>query len=332
MKKVLVTGANGFLGANLCRMLYNQGYEVSIFVRKHAALQHLEDVPCKIIYGNVDQADEVAQAVAGQDIVVHAASITAQHGVSFDLYERVNVVATSVIVDACLQHRVSKFIYVSTANTIAPGSMQEPGTELNGFALFKANSGYINTKYLAQQYVLEQVMRHSLPAVVVNPTFMIGPNDNKPSSGQMILYGLNKKVIFYPSGGKNFVHILDVCQGIVKAIEVGKPGSCYLLAGENLSYASFFSKLNKVAGQKPVMIKIPAVMLKLGAALGSLVQRWTRKPQRLTRSAAYMLCLNNYYSGKKSELELQMRYRTVDEAIAEAYHWFHEQGMVAESA
>jgi len=85
MKKVLVTGANGFLGANLCRMLCQQGYEVSIFVRKQATLHHLKDVPCKVIYGNMDQADVISQAVAGQDIVVHAASITAQHGVSFDL-------------------------------------------------------------------------------------------------------------------------------------------------------------------------------------------------------------------------------------------------------
>ncbi len=324
MKKVLITGGNGFLGANLVRMLCQQNYQVNILVREGADLKALEGLEPNIVFGNITEEKDVFNAVEGCNYVIHAASITEQSGISFEQYEAINVTATKHIVQACLQHKVEKLIYVSTANTIGPGNFKEPGTELNGFSYFKANSGYINTKYLAQQFVLEQVLRNKLPAVVVNPTFMIGPHDSKPSSGKIILYGLNKKILFYPPGGKNFVHIEDVCRGIINAIAIGKTGECYLLAGENLSYKQFFKALNKITSQHPVMIRIPAFVLKLGGRFSSLIKMINHKPQQLNQSSAYMLCCYNYYTGEKSERELKLQYQSVNKAIEQAYDWFHK--------
>lgn len=321
MKKILITGANGFLGANLVRMLSKE-YEVRIIVRQNANLEALEGLELDIIYGNIDEAQDVSKAVIGCHYVIHSASITEQTGITFEQYERINVNATKHIVNACLEQKIEKLIYVSTANTIGPGSMNEPGTELNGFSYFKANSGYINSKYLAQQFVLEQVLQKKLPAVVVNPTFMLGTYDPKPSSGKIILYGLRKKLLFYPPGGKNFVHIQDVCHGIINALESGKTGNCYLLAGENLSYKHFFKTLNKISGQHPLMIKIPSFVLKFGGSFSYFIEKINKKPQRLTPSTAYLLCQNNYYSGNKSERELGVKYKTTHEAISDAYTWF----------
>ncbi len=326
MKKVLITGANGFLGSHLTREMYRQGYDVRIIVRASANLKSIASVPCEVFYGRIDQQADIDEAVSGCDIVIHTACITEQFGVSFETYEQVNVMATQYIVEACLQHEIEKLVYISTANTLAPGSKQVPGTELNGFTLFKANSGYINSKYLAQQYVLEQVVKRNLPAVVLNPTFMIGPHDVKPSSGQLVLYGLNKRILLYPPGGKNFVHVQDVCKGIMNAIDKGRKGDCYLLAGYNLSYKEFFSLVNRVSRRSVVLLKIPGIVLKLGGLLGSLVETITRKPQRLTRTTAYLLCLDNYYSGKKSERELALRYQPAQEMVTEAVDWFRENG------
>lgn len=322
MKKVLITGGNGLLGANLARILSLENYQVIIFVRKDANVKALDGLALQIIYGKIDDADDVLKAVEGCDYVVHSASITEQTGITFEEYERINVIGTKQVVNACLQQKIKKLIYVSTANTIAPGSMNEPGTELNGFSYFKARSGYINSKYLAQQFVLEQVLHKKLPAVVVNPTFMLGAYDSKPSSGQIILCGLDKKFLFYPPGGKNFVFVEDVCHGIINALESGKIGNCYLLAGENLSYKNFFQILNKISGQHPLMIKIPSFVLRLGGSFSYFIEKINKKPQRLTLSTAYMLCQNNYYSGNKSERELGVKYKTTDEAIRDAYEWF----------
>jgi dihydroflavonol-4-reductase len=321
MVKVLITGANGFLGTNLARML-SKKYEVKILVRKNADLKALEGLDLDIYYGNIDDADHLLKAVRGCKYVIHTAGITEQTGISFEQYEQINVNATRLLVQACQECKIEKLIYVSTANTIGPGSMNEPGTELNGFFYFKANSGYINSKYLGQQFILEQVIKKELPAIVVNPTFMLGAYDSKPSSGQLILYGLNKKIIFCPPGGKNFVHIQDVCKGIANAIEIGKTGNCYLLAGENLSYTSFFKMLNKVSGENPLLIRIPAYVLKLAAYFSAFTKMVNNKPQKLTPSAAYMLCQKNYYSGNKSERELGLKYHSVADAINDAYRWF----------
>lgn len=320
MKKVLITGANGFLGSNLARELYRMGYEIKIMIRPSADMKGIADIPCETFFGSIDNNAAVHEAVAGCDIVIHAACITEQWGVSFAEYEQTNFTATKYITAACITHQVRKFIYVSTANTIGPGNKNNPGNELNGFTLFNANSGYINSKYLAQQYVLEQVAARQLPGIVVNPTFMIGPNDVKPSSGKLILYGLKHRLLFYPPGGKNFVSIKDVCQGITGAIEKGRIGDCYLLAGQNLSYGEFFRLLKKLSGKRQLMIKIPAFILKTAGIIGSLAGI----SGKLNYSAAYMLCLDNYYTGKKSERELQLRYTPVEAAVSGALTWFKE--------
>lgn len=319
-KKVLITGANGFLGSNLTRELFRLGYDIRVIIRPTADIQGIADIPCDVFYGHIDNSNQVYEAVKGCDIVIHAACITGQWGISFDEYERANFTATQYITAACIAHQVEKFIYISTANTIGPGKKNNPGNELNGFTLFHANSGYINSKYLAQQYVLEQVTSRQLPAVVINPTFMIGPHDVKPSSGQLLLYGLKHRLLFYPPGGKNFVYIKDVCRGIINAISKGKTGDCYLLAGQNLSYGEFFRLLKKISGKRQVLIRIPAFVLKLGGLIGSI----PGISGKLNYSTAYMLCLDNYYSGKKSERELQLSYTPVETAVKGAFTWFKE--------
>jgi dihydroflavonol-4-reductase len=324
MPKVLVTGGNGFLGSNLTRALFREGYEVKIMVRHHADLKGLSDIPCELFFGNIDNREHVNQAVAGCDMVVHAAAITDQWNITFETYERINITGTKHVVEACLEQGVQKLVYVSTANTIGPGSKEDPGTELNAFTLFNANSGYINTKYLAQQYVLEQVDQRKLPAVVINPTFMIGPHDVKPSSGKLLLHGIGKKILFYPPGGKNFVAIQDVCQGVLQAIKAGKAGECYLLAGYNLSYKEFFALVDQVSGHKRLLIQVPTFVLKLAGAMGSLKEKLTGRPGRLTLRSAYLLCLPNYYSGKKATRELSVTYTPIADTINKALMWFKE--------
>ncbi|MDR6781822.1 dihydroflavonol-4-reductase [Pedobacter africanus] len=324
MSKVLVTGGNGFLGANAARELYRRGYEVKLMMRASADTMAVADIPCELYYGDISREEDVFNAVKGCDYVVHTASVTGQWGISFKAYEEINVKGTIHIVNACLKYNVKRLIHISTANTIGHGNKIKPATELNSFRLSHLGSGYISSKYIAQQYVLEQVVNKGLQAVIINPTFMIGQGDAKPSSGKIIMHGINKRVVFYPPGGKNFVHINDVCTGIANAIEMGKNGDCYLLAGENLSYAAFFKLLNKVSGQKPVMFRIPQFVLKMIGIMGTLLGLLSKTSVKLNYSAAYMLCIYNYYSGKKSERELMVKYTPVEKAISNALTWFKE--------
>lgn len=321
---VLITGASGLLGANLVRYMYQQGFRIRILVRPGARLEVLADIPMEVIHGYIDQKACVDKAIEGCDYVVHAASLTTQWGTPYEEYKKININATQLIAEACLAYGVKRLIYISTANTLAPGSKLNPGTELNAFGLHHINSGYINSKYVALQYIQEQVQQKLLPAIILSPTFMIGRYDVKPSSGQMVLHGIKKGLIAYPSGGKNFVHVEDVCAGVVNAIEKGTIGEHYLLAGHNLSYKEFFKIIDEQMGRSSPKMKIPGSLLRGLGRMGSLFQTLSGRPVKLNYAASYMLSLDNYYSGKKAERDLGVQYKSVESAVADALEWFRE--------
>ena len=323
MKKVLITGGNGFLGSNVARELYRSGFDVRIMMRAGSA-STFNDIPCEVFYGDIKNPIDVQNAVYGCDAVVHTASVTKQWAVTKKEYEETNINGTKNIVHACIQHKVKKLIHVSTANTIGPGNKVNPATELSAFQFMKAHSHYINTKYIAEQYVLEQAFKNKLPAVIVNPTFMLGENDSKPSSGQIVLYGINKRIVWVPPGGKNFVHIKDVCRGIINSLDYGITGECYLLASENLSYKEFFKLLSTISDQQPILITIPGFILKAGGFIGEVIGFFRKKSVKLNYASSFMLCIHNYYSGKKAEKELHITYTPVKSAIVNALNWFKE--------
>ena len=171
--KVLVTGANGLLGVNLVRELRKVNIEVKALVRPSANLKGLQEVPCQLIRGDLFSNVDISKALEDCDAVVHAASTTSVVPLGFDHYRRINVETTKNVVQAALNQR-KRLVYVSTANAFGPGTKENPGTESSPFSLHHYHSGYINSKYMAQQHVLHTVEKQNLDAVVVNPTFIIG--------------------------------------------------------------------------------------------------------------------------------------------------------------
>lgn len=329
MNRVLVTGANGLLGANVARKLLQNGFEVRAMVRPSADLRSLNGVDCEFFRSHLTSREDIDKAVRGCRYVVHSASNTSQYPTAFHHYESVNVESTKLIAEAVKRHQVERLVHVSTANCFGPGSLAEPGDELSEFSLFGYNSGYINSKFVSQQYVLGQAENAELPAIVVNPTFMLGPYDSKPSSGVIILQGLKSGIQLCPPGGKNFVHVRDVAAGIVQALKKGHIGQCYLLAGQNMSYADFYRLLNKVTGHKARQIRIPGPVLKGAGYLGGLWNRLGRTPVPLNYTNAKLLCVPNYYTAEKARLELDLPFTPVEQAIEEAVEWFKAEKALA---
>lgn len=120
------------------------------------------------------------------------------------------------------------------------------------------------------------------------------------------------------------MYIEDVCSGIVNAIDQGRTGECYLLAGHNLSYGEFFRLVNRLADQPKWMIRIPAFLLKAGGIIGSIRQRITGKSGRLTYANAYMLCLDNYYSSRKAQREISLPVTPIVVAVSHTLDWFRK--------
>lgn len=326
--KVLVTGANGFLGSHIVRSLLQQGYTVRALVRPNANIKNLAGLAVDFFYGQINNSDDVKKAVEGCTYVVHAASITSQFGITYEQYEQINITATRYVAEACLQHGIQKLVFISTAGAFNPGKKNNPGTELNGFTMFQSGSGYIITKYLAQQYILEQVERNKLPAVIINPAFILGPDDWQPSSGQLVLYGLRKKLLLYPPGGKSFVHVQDVCKAVINSLALPQHGGCYLLAGDNLSYKEFFRLLTDTAGHKKLLLPVPGFALSLAGNIGSLIQTLFRRPMTFNRTMTFLMKLDNYYSGKKSERQLGIQYTPTRQILQDTIRWYQQNGLI----
>lgn len=321
--KVLVTGATGLLGNNLVRMLLQEGYNVKCMLRQSSDDSPLKGLSIEIVRGSLLNDSDLEKALDGCEVVIHAAARTEQFPVDFKYYKEPNVTATKKLITASKKKGIERFVFVSTANVFGPGTKEEPGTEWSEFSHFRLGSGYINSKYLAQEIVMMEAEKNRFPAVIVNPTFIIGAYDHRPSSGKMILHVLRNPIVFYPAGGKNFVHVNDVASGIIKAIEKGRIGESYLLAGENLSYIEFFKKVMNLSGKKRSLVKLHPRALLTAGRVGDAVS--FIKPVALNSVNSKLLNLDNYYSPRKAIKELGLPQTPIDRAIEDALMFYKER-------
>jgi dihydroflavonol-4-reductase len=325
-KRILITGASGLVGTNAAHYFLQQGFDVRILTRKSSVPETRLKSECEILFGDLTDNEAVNKAVKDCDYVLHAASQVHDTGITMEQYLNVNYEGTKNIADACLRNNVQKLVYISTASIINGGEQHCPATELNDFELVHLNSGYLYSKYLAHQYILEQVTKQGLPAVILSPGFVLGAFDMKPSSGRLLLHAHNKKLLLVPPGRKHYVHVQDVVTAIAASIEKAAIGAHYLICNEGFSYKGFYNKLNHLVHQNSLIIVIPKWMLLFFGVLGSLFNLLFKKKVALTYEAAYMLCLENYYSNKKSRDELGLRYHPTERIIADAVGWFAKNG------
>jgi nucleoside-diphosphate-sugar epimerase len=317
MKTIFVTGINGLLGTNLVNLLLKNGYAVKGFVRRQESYQGMKSDHLELIQGTL--FDDFSTVLKGVDYVIHLAAITRQDLLNYTDYWKVNCQATKHLYQAACQSEVKKFVFVSTANTLGHGSLDEPGSETKNMRQPFTNSFYAQSKKAAENWLLKN--KAKIHTIMVNPTFMLGAYDTKPSSGRIILAGWKKKVVFYPPGGKNFVHVQDVAQGILNALKKGINGEKYLLANANLSYGDFFERMKSMTSQKTVLIQVPKSMLLIAGVLGSILRSLGIKTS-ISLINMRILCANNYFTNQKSVEELDLQYNSVDEAIKDAIAYF----------
>jgi nucleoside-diphosphate-sugar epimerase len=321
MKTVFVTGISGLLGTNLALDLLDSGYRVLGLVRSRTRYKGVSHPNLDLIEGSFE--DDLSRWLNSAEAVVHVAAETRQNLTDYSDYLKVNCEVTRNLFDTAAQCAVKKFVFVSTANTMGFGSLEDPGHEGKEVRFPFSASYYARSKIEAENYVLGSAA--SMETIVVNPTFMLGPYDTKPSSGKIILMGWKKRFVFYPPGGKNFVHVKDVSAGILRALDRGRHGERYLLANENLSYREFYEKLNVVADQNARLVGIPKSALMLLGHFGDLLRSMGIRSS-LSTTNTRILCVDNYYSNLKSREELGLDYSSTDKSIRDAIDYFSSQG------
>lgn len=324
--RVLVTGGDGFLGANLVRELHRCGYEIRIFSEPNRETKTIDGFPFEVARGDIRNRCDLERAVDGCDYLIHAAASTSIWPSRSKHLEQINIDGTRNVIDAALTSGVSRLIHVGTANSFGHGTKDDPGTEDRPFRGDRYGLGYIETKREAQRMVSEAITERGLPAVVVAPTFMIGPYDTKPGSGQLVIAIVEGSVPGYARGGRNYVYVKDVACGAVAAIERGRIGEAYILGNENLTYCEFFHRVAAVAGVSPPRFGFPAPIVKATGFFGSLIGKVSGRTPRVTFPMAKISVDTHFYSAEKAVRELGMPQTPIEVAIREALAWFGANG------
>ena len=327
-KTVLLTGANGFLGYHVVRELLQRQYSVRALVRPGSPCHRLADLPIERCEGDIRQAETLARAVDGCQAIIHAAALAQVNPARSREVWAVNQTGTKNVLQAARHAGIQRLIYVGTANVFGFGTRENPGDETRPFAGGRYGLDYIDSKRAATQSVEKAIHDWGLPAITVHPTFMLGAFDARPTSGAMLLELYRGRVVGYPAGGKNYVHVQDVAVATVNALSQGRIGESYILGHQNLSYQEAFTLMAQVMQVKPPRLSIPPGIARL---YGYGCDAWTNLTGRPTRLNAAMVAVANdghYFSSQKAVTELDLTQTPVVEAIQEAFDWFRQNKYV----
>ncbi|WP_442265577.1 NAD-dependent epimerase/dehydratase family protein [Tenacibaculum sp. ZS6-P6] len=320
--KVLVTGANGLLATNIIAVLLEKKYRVIGLLRNENSFALPAHENLKLHVGDITKNESFESVLPGVDCIIHAAALTGQDIIDYNVYKNVNATATETLYKKALQHNIKTFIYISTANCFGFGSLNDLGNEKKPIRFPFSKSLYAKSKLEGQERILQLAKGNSeTKLVTLNPTFMIGSYDTKPSSGRLVLSAHNKKIIFYPPGGKSFINVTDAANAVVNAIDLGKHCESYILCGENLSYKEFYKKVTLQLEQKSSYVKIPKFLLYGIGYFGNLL-RFFKVKTDISLTNVQTLCVNNYYSNQKAKEELKLEQNPIENGILEAIKWF----------
>ncbi|MFN7142441.1 MAG: SDR family oxidoreductase [Myxococcota bacterium] len=328
--RVAVTGASGLLGGNLAVLLCSRGDDVVATRRGTSRVKHLDDQP--ITWAEADLADPkaLARAFEGCDVVYHVAAQVSIRRKATPLMVAANVDGTRNVIEAVRAAGVRRLVHTSTVGAVGLSEDGKPCTEAArwNFPEHGMEDGYVRTKHESEE-IVRAAVRDGLDAVVVNPTYMLGPYDAKPSSGQMLIELARGKIPGLTSGANNFVDVRDVARGMILAAERGRSGERYILGGENLPYPVAFARMAKVIGCAPPRFHLPRWISNVFGWAGDLQERFTEaEPLLNSVTVGWGYCTTFQFSSEKAERELGYTHGPLEPAVADAVAWFRAQGML----
>jgi len=318
--RTLVTGATGFIGSHLVRALAARGDELRLLVRAASRLEHLQGVEFEVVTGDVLDRDSVRRALNGADRVFHVAGSTSMRSKDREWVRRLNVEGTRNVLEEALAAGVERAVHTSS---IAAVGAAPPGGAIDESASFNVGHlgiAYVNSKHEAELEAM-RLYSASLPVVVVNPSFVFGPDDPTGTSMGLIRRFLLRRIPVYVDGAINVVDVRDVAQGMLLADERGRPGERYILAARNFTLDRLFADLARISGVDPPALKLPGPVVLAALEAGSrLGLRLPSSPDEVRSAMQWWTCRND-----KARRELGFQPRPHEETLADAVRWQREQ-------
>jgi dihydroflavonol-4-reductase len=318
-----VTGATGFIGSHVVRLLRLRGDRVRILARNSSRKANIEGLDCEVVIGDLKDSVSLLRCVQGCKRVYHIAAdyrLWARN--PQDIYDN-NVAGTRNLLSACCEAGVERVVYTSTVGAIGMRKAGPPADEESPVTLDDMIGHYKRSKFMAEQ-VAREFAASGLPVVIVNPTTPVGAGDIKPTpTGKMILDFIRGRMPAYVDTGLNIVGVEDVARGHLLAEDKGGVGERYILGGENWSLEEILDSLALISGRRTPRVRIPwfvAFMAGLmdSIVMGSILRREPIIPLEGVRMARYKM----YVSNEKARRELGYNPRPVDQALREAVQYF----------
>ncbi len=323
---VLLTGANGLLGHNIILCLLEHGHSVHAIVRRATSLC-IQDPNLHVFEGNFMNYNDLRNAAVGCAAAIHAAATTDMSQLYYSCFEEVIVEGSETVIKVCNNLNIKTIVYISTANTIGYGNPDKPADEHSPMQSPFTESFYAKAKKHAEELFVAHSQSAYNHVIIINPAFMLGAYDTKPSSGAMLLAAHRRHVALATKGGKNFVHAGDVAQAAVNALTMGNSGERYIAGCKNFSIKELYLLQKKVTGYPKYVITLPTVLVKLLGVLGNLL-RVCGIAVVFSSVNLKQLCVQEYYTSQKAVEKLGMPQTPVEKAIADSLGWFARKGKI----
>ena len=319
--RILITGATGFLGNNLVRALLENGHEVIATVRHSSDPRPLSVLDVEKRHVDLGDSADVNLAVSNAELVIHVAALIHVGWKKLAESRQVNVESTRLLAAAARRKNI-RMIHVSTVDTLAAAKHADDVVDETQQEPAKPECAYVVSKREAEQVIFDEV-KLGLDAVIVNPGFMVGPWDWKPSSGKMMLTLAKLPILFFtPAGGCSVVDVRDVADGIVSAIANGRSGERYILAGKNMTYLELWRMMAKVMNKRPPVKRLSNWLAGCVGGVGDLCAKVSGNESEVNSAALKLGQMFHWYSSRKAEKELGYRIGDVEDALQDAWEWF----------
>jgi dihydroflavonol-4-reductase len=322
---VFVTGASGFIGSVVVRQLLARGHGVRAFLLPKTPRTRLADLEAKgaieIAEGDVRDPASVQSAMTGCQGIIHLASLSNWKDIDSPLMDAVVIEGTRHVLAAAGALGGMRMVYVSSALAINGTSTPAMQDEASPCTMKVDGYRYTRAKRAAEA-LCQQAVADGLPVVIVNPGEVYGPNDvERITAGNLVDFAKSSPVLVC-EGGTAIVHVDDVAAGMIAALERGRPGERYALAGESLSVRALAELTLEILGQKKRVLQFPNGLVRGLAWLGrNLKLPLPFNPHVIPYATMYW-----YVSGAKAERELGVKFRSARETLTPTLRWLEESG------
>jgi dihydroflavonol-4-reductase len=320
---LLVTGATGFLGSALVPTLAAEGHRLRLLQR--GAAPGAQALGAEVIRASLEDDGAVRAALDGVGAVIHLAG-----QVDFDpddaaaMYE-LHVQGTRRLLEACASAGVARFVLASSSGTIAVSKEERVATEDDRHPISVVGRWpYYLSKIYQEKTALRCWQETGLPVVVLNPSLLLGPGDERLSSTDVVFKFMERRIPAMPTGGLSFVDVRDAARAFAAALDRGRAGERYLLGGANMTFKDFFARLERLTGIAAPRVTLPSAVNVAGSRLLEKLHDWRGTETPLDPRSVEMGERFWWCDSRKAERELGFAARDPQETLFETVRWLEQ--------